>query len=251
METAPVIPVTKMQRFFIAVGVIRMKKTSIRSRRTPIAAPRVPLDHAMMAASAPVSFRLSASTGASFRRTAGKRVSPPAVRARRALAVSAAAKSYKITLLPGDGIGPEIMKTAREVLEEVGSQYDIAFEFTEALVGGAAIDATGVPSPETLATCQASDAVLLAAIGGYKWDTLPADQRPEQGLLGLRAGLGVFANLRPANILPQLIDASSLKREVVEGTDIMVVRELIGGITSASPRASARTRTARRRGSTP
>ena len=146
----------------------------------------------MMAASAPVSFRLSASTGASFRRAAGKRVSPPAVRARRALAVSAAAKSYAITLLPGDGIGPEIMKTAREVLEEVGSQYDIAFEFTEALVGGAAIDATGVPlPPETLATCQASDAVLLAAIGGYKWDTLPADQRPEQGLLGLRAGLGV------------------------------------------------------------
>ena len=190
----------------------------------------------MMAASAPVSFRLSASTGASFRRTAGKRVSPPAVRARRALAVSAAAKSYKITLLPGDGIGPEIMKTAREVLEEVGSQYDIAFEFTEALVGGAAIDATGVPlPPETLATCQASDAVLLAAIGGYKWDTLPADQRPEQGLLGLRAGLGVFANLRPANILPQLIDASSLKREVVEGTDIMVVRELIGGIYFGTP----------------
>ena len=149
---------------------------------------------------------------------------------------AAAAKNYNITLLPGDGIGPEIMKVAKEVLEEVGPQYDIEFNFTEALVGGAAIDAHGVPLPETLATCQASDAVLLAAIGGYKWDTLPAEQRPEQGLLGLRAGLGVFANLRPANILPQLIDASSLKREVVEGTDIMVVRELISGIYFGKPK---------------
>ena len=206
------------------------------NRRAPSHA-QTKFDHTMMAASAPVSFRLSASTGFSFRRAAGKQARLPAVRAQRALAVSAAAKSYKITLLPGDGIGPEIMKTAREVLEEVGTQYDINFDFTEALVGGAAIDATGVPlPPETLATCQASDAVLLAAIGGYKWDTLPAAQRPEQGLLGLRAGLGVFANLRPANILPQLIDASSLKREVVEGTDIMVVRELIGGIYFGKPK---------------
>ena len=117
----------------------------------------------MMAASAPVSFRLSASTGASFRRAAGKQARLPAVRAQRALAVSAAAKSYKITLLPGDGIGPEIMAVAKDILVEVGSQRDIAFDFTECLVGGAAIDATGVPlPPETLATCQASDAVLLA-----------------------------------------------------------------------------------------
>ena len=129
------------------------------------------------------------------------------------------------------------MKVAKEVLQEVGPQFDIAFTFTEALVGGAAIDATGDPLPdETLAMCQASDAVLLAAIGGYKWDSNPADKRPEQGLLRLRAGLGVFANLRPANILPQLIDASSLKREVVEGTDIMVVRELIGGIYFGKPK---------------
>jgi 3-isopropylmalate dehydrogenase len=149
-------------------------------------------------------------------------------RSARRMTIAAASKNYNITLLPGDGIGPEIMAVAKTCLVEVGSQHDIAFDFTEALVGGAAIDATGIPlPPETLATCQASDAVLLAAIGGYKWDTLPAEQRPEQGLLGLRAGLGVFANLRPANILPQLIDASSLKREVVEGTDIMVIRRVL------------------------
>ena len=191
----------------------------------------------MAAVAAPVSFRLT-SSAASFRRASLKtRARLPAVRARGRMVCAAAAKNYNITLLPGDGIGPEIMKVAKAVLEEVGPQYDIAFNFTEALVGGAAIDAHGVPlPPETLATCQASDAVLLAAIGGYKWDTLPAEQRPEQGLLGLRAGLGVFANLRPANILPQLIDASSLKREVVEGTDIMVVRELIGGIYFGKPK---------------
>lgn len=107
----------------------------------------------------------------------------------------------------------------------------------EALIGGAALDATGVPLPDvTLDTCKASDAVLLAAIGGYKWDTLPAALRPERGLLGLRAGLQAFANLRPATILPQLLDASTLKREVVEGTDIMVVRELTGGIYFGQPK---------------
>ena len=150
---------------------------------------------------------------------------------------AAAAKNYNITLLPGDGIGPEIMKVAKEVLEEVGPQYDIEFNFTEALLVSAPPSTpTASPSPRPLATCQASDAVLLAAIGGYKWDTLPAEQRPEQGLLGLRAGLGVFANLRPANILPQLIDASS-SSEVVEGTDTsVVVRELIGGIYFGKPK---------------
>jgi 3-isopropylmalate dehydrogenase len=192
-----------------------------------------------MAAMSAVSHRLPVSAGTSFRRVASKNTTrrSPSCRAQRAVQVSAAAKNYKITLLPGDGIGPEIMKVAQTVLTEVGGQFDICFEFTEALVGGAAIDAVGVPLPaETLAMCKASDAVLLAAIGGYKWDNLPADQRPEQGLLGLRAGLGVFANLRPANILPQLIDASSLKREIVEGTDIMVVRELIGGIFFGKPK---------------
>jgi 3-isopropylmalate dehydrogenase len=111
-------------------------------------------------------------------------------------------------------------------------------------MGGAAIDATGVPLPdETLEICRGSDAVLLAAIGGYKWDTLPNSLRPERGLLDLRAGLGLFANLRPATILPQLIDASSLKREVVEGVDIMVVRELTGGIYFGQPRGIFETET--------
>ena len=155
---------------------------------------------------------------------------------RRSVAVNAS-KKYDITILPGDGIGPEIMKVATAALEVAGKKADVEFAFTEALVGGSAIDATGTPLPdETLETCKASDAVLLAAIGGYKWDDLPSAQRPEQGLLGLRAGLGVFANLRPATVLPQLIDASTLRRDVVEGTDIMVVRELTGGIYFGKPK---------------
>ncbi|KAK9909656.1 hypothetical protein WJX75_005663 [Coccomyxa subellipsoidea] len=114
---------------------------------------------------------------------------------------------------------------------------DVNFQFTEAPIGGAAIDATGSPLPEeTLQICRQSDAVLLAAIGGFKWDQLPPEQRPERGLLGLRAGLGTFANLRPAVVLPHLADASSLKREVVEGVDIMIVRELVGGIYFGQPR---------------
>ena len=146
-------------------------------------------------------------------------------------------KRYRITLLPGDGIGPEILAVTTAVMKEVGQQLDLQFDFQEALIGGAAIDATGNPLPdETLATCKDSDAVLLAAIGGYKWDNLPNAQRPERGLLGLRAGLGLFANLRPAQILPQLIDASTLKREVVEGVDIMVVRELTGGVYFGQPK---------------
>ncbi|MBD1873858.1 3-isopropylmalate dehydrogenase [Nodosilinea sp. FACHB-131] len=157
--------------------------------------------------------------------------------------------TYRITLLPGDGIGPEIMAVAVDVLNTVGRQMDLAFEFEEALIGGAAIDETGEPLPEeTLKTCKASDAVLLAAIGGYKWDTLPRHQRPETGLLGLRSGLELFANLRPATILPQLIDASSLKREVVEGVDIMVVRELTGGIYFGSPKGVFETETGEKRG---
>ncbi len=126
------------------------------------------------------------------------------------------AQQYRITLLPGDGIGPEIINVAVDVLKVVEKQFDIQFEFQQALIGGAAIDITGEPLPAaTLEMCCNSDAVLLAAIGGYKWDSLPRHLRPETGLLGLRAGLGLFANLRPAKILPQLIDASSLKREVV------------------------------------
>ncbi|HYW20849.1 MAG TPA: 3-isopropylmalate dehydrogenase [Nodularia sp. (in: cyanobacteria)] len=158
-------------------------------------------------------------------------------------------QNYRITLLPGDGIGPEIMSVAVDVLKIVGKQFDLQFEFTQALIGGAAIDATGEPLPAaTLDTCRNSDAILLAAIGGYKWDSLPSNLRPEAGLLGLRAGLGLFANLRPAQILPQLIDASTLKREVVEGVDIMVVRELTGGIYFGQPKGIFVTDTGEKRG---
>lgn len=157
--------------------------------------------------------------------------------------------SYRITLLPGDGIGPEIMAVAVAILKAVGEQLNINFVFQEALIGGAAIDAKGEPLPaDTLELCRNSDAVLLAAIGGYKWDTLPRHLRPETGLLGLRAGLGLFANLRPATILPQLIDASTLKQDVVEGVDIMVVRELTGGIYFGQPRGIFTTETGEKRG---
>ena len=158
-------------------------------------------------------------------------------------------QSFRITLLPGDGIGPEIMAVTVEVMNQVGSQLDLKFNFQEALMGGVAIDATGTPLPDdTLATCRQSDAVLLAAIGGYKWDALPRHQRPETGLLALRAGLGLFANLRPATILPQLVEASSLKREVVEGVDIMVVRELTGGIYFCEPKGIFESETGEKRG---
>lgn len=157
--------------------------------------------------------------------------------------------NYRITLLPGDGIGPEIIAVAVDVLKVIGSQFNLKFEFQEAPIGGVAIDATGEPLPaETLEKCRDSDAVLLAAIGGYKWDNLPRHQRPETGLLGLRAGLGLFANLRPAKILPQLVDASTLKREVVEGVDIMVVRELTGGIYFGTPKGVFETETGEKRG---
>ncbi|MGA7938249.1 MAG: 3-isopropylmalate dehydrogenase [Kovacikia sp.] len=156
---------------------------------------------------------------------------------------------YRITLLPGDGIGPEIMAVAVRVLKTIGEQWDLSFTFQEVLMGGAAIDAKGEPLPaETLEACKNSEAVLLAAIGGYQWDTLPRHLRPETGLLGLRSGLELFANLRPAKILPQLIDASSLKREVVEGVDILVVRELTGGIYFGQPRGIFATETGEKRG---
>ena len=156
---------------------------------------------------------------------------------------------YRITLLPGDGIGPEIMAIAVEVMQVVGQQLNLSFEFQEALLGGAAIEATGEPLPDaTVETCKNSDAVLLAAIGDFKYDTLPRHLRPETGLLGIRAALGLFANLRPAKILPQLIDASSLKREVVEGVDIMVVRELTGGIYFGQPRGVFATESGEQRG---
>jgi 3-isopropylmalate dehydrogenase len=133
-----------------------------------------------------------------------------------------------IVTLPGDGIGPEIMAPAIQVLEAVGGE----FEFEEHAFGGASIDAHGTAlTDEVLAACKAADAVLLAAVGGPKWDTTdPSKPRPEQGLLGLRKGLGLYANLRPVKPLPALYDASPLRRERIEGTDLLVVRELTGGI---------------------
>jgi len=156
---------------------------------------------------------------------------------------------YRITLLPGDGIGPEIMKVAVDILKAIAPQFDLSFEFQEALIGGAAIEATGQPlPPETLAQAKQSDAVLLAAIGGYKWDSLPRSQRPETGLLAIRAGLGLFANLRPATVFPELIEASSLKPEVIAGVDIMVVRELTGGIYFGQPKGIFSLETGEQRG---
>jgi 3-isopropylmalate dehydrogenase len=158
-------------------------------------------------------------------------------------------KTYQITLLPGDGIGPEIMAVAVEVLKVVAEQEQLSLEFQTALIGGAAYEATGEPLPAgTLETCRQSDGVLLAAIGGYQWDSLPRHLRPETGLLGLRAGLGLFANLRPAAVLPQLVDASSLKREIVEGVDMMVVRELTGGVYFGEPKGIFTTETGEKRG---
>jgi len=135
--------------------------------------------------------------------------------------------AYHIITLPGDGIGPEIMAPTLQLLERLGD-----FEFEEHLFGGASIDAHGTAlTDETLEACRQSDAVLLAAVGGPKWDTTDPDKpRPEQGLLGLRKGLGLYANLRPVKPLPALYDASPLKRELIEGTDLLVVRELTGGI---------------------
>ena len=133
----------------------------------------------------------------------------------------------RIVTLPGDGIGPEIMAAAASVLALLGD-----FELDEQLVGGASIDAHGTAlTDEVLETCRGADAVLLAAVGGPKWDTTdPAKPRPEQGLLGLRKGLGLFANLRPVRPSPALLDSSPLKRELIEGVDLLVVRELTGGI---------------------
>jgi 3-isopropylmalate dehydrogenase len=135
--------------------------------------------------------------------------------------------SHHIVTLPGDGIGPEILASATRVLDAVGS-----FSYEEHAFGGAAIDAHGTPlTDETTAACRAADAVLLAAVGGPRWDSTDASApRPEQGLLGLRKALGLYANLRPVRPLPALYDASPLKRELIEGTDLLVVRELTGGI---------------------
>jgi 3-isopropylmalate dehydrogenase len=136
-----------------------------------------------------------------------------------------------ITLLPGDGIGPEVATAGRAALEAVASKYSHKFRFSEQLIGGASIDACGDPLPsDTIAACKDSDAVLLGAVGGPKWSDPNAAVRPEQGLLKLRSTLGVYANLRPVNVYPELAGASPLKNERLEGVDLMVVRELTGGI---------------------
>ena len=138
---------------------------------------------------------------------------------------------YKILVLPGDGVGSEVVREALKVLKKVESMAHLKFETKEAVVGGASIDANGVPiTDEALKTAKDSDAVLLGAVGGSKWDQLDYKVRPEQALLRLRKELGLYANLRPAVIDSSLIDASPLKKEIVEGVDILVVRELTGGI---------------------
>lgn len=136
----------------------------------------------------------------------------------------------KIVLLPGDGIGPEVTTEAAQLLEAVAGAYGAKFELNNALIGGAAIDATGDPLPdETLAACREADAVVLGAVGGPKWSDPNAQVRPEQGLLKIRKELGLFANLRPVRLHPKLMDASPLKPERLQGVDLVVVRELTGG----------------------
>jgi len=141
-------------------------------------------------------------------------------------------QKYKITLLKGDGIGPEIVDEAVKVLNKIANKHEFQVEYSEALIGGAAIDATGVPLPtETIEKCKSCDAILLGAVGGYKWDNVKGDMRPEAGLLGIRSALGLYANLRPAVIFEPLRSASPLKNEIIgKDLDIMVVRELTGGI---------------------
>lgn len=139
---------------------------------------------------------------------------------------------YHLAVIPGDGIGPDVVEQTLLVLDKVGEKFGHTFHYNKVLAGGCAIDATGGCLPqETIDVCKASDAVLLGAVGGWKWDNLPGDQRPERALLGLRKALGLFANLRPALLFEQLADASPLKPEILAGgLDIVVVRELTGGI---------------------
>ncbi len=146
-------------------------------------------------------------------------------------------KNYKIGVIKGDGIGPEIIDEAIKVLDAVSVTQGFNLKYEEMLLGGAAIDETGVPLPdETIQGVKKCDAILFGAIGGPKWDTLERHLRPETGLLGLRKEMGTFANLRPAMVYDELVNASSLKAEVIKGVDIMVVRELTGGIYFGQPR---------------
>jgi 3-isopropylmalate dehydrogenase len=146
-------------------------------------------------------------------------------------------KKYHIAVLPGDGIGPEIMDEAKKVLGVVAKRAGVQFEMEEGLVGGAAYDRCGTPLPEAvMEMAAASDAVLLGAVGGPKWEPLDYNLRPERGLLGLRSGLGLFANLRPVVVFEDLIDASPLKPDVIRGIDLLIVRELLGDAYFGNPR---------------
>ena len=145
--------------------------------------------------------------------------------------------NFNITLLPGDGIGPEVVGEAVRVIEKIAGTHKHSFKFTERLMGGCSIDQFGLSlTDETLADCKSADAVLLGAVGGPKWDDPSAKDRPERGLLALRKGLGVFANLRPVKVHPALIDSSPLKPEKLKGVDIIVVRELTGGLYFGWPK---------------
>lgn len=140
--------------------------------------------------------------------------------------------NYRIAVLPGDGIGPEICDGAIKVLKKIGQKFGHEFEFEFLPIGGAAIDKYGTPLPDfTVEKCLASDSVLLGAVGGYKWDNMPVDKRPEKGLLGIRKAMGLYSNIRPAKLWPSLAQASPLKHELVkDGIEIIIVRELTGGI---------------------
>ena len=147
----------------------------------------------------------------------------------------------RIALLPGDGVGQEVIPEARKAMDVVAKATGASFEFESGLVGGGAIDQTGSPLPEpTLRLCRDADAILFGAVGGPRWDDLPQEQRPERGLLRIRKELDLYANLRPVRCFSILVDASPLKRSVVEGTDLVVVRELTGGLYFGEPRGRER-----------
>jgi 3-isopropylmalate dehydrogenase len=150
--------------------------------------------------------------------------------------------TFRIAVLPGDGVGQEVTAEAVRVLRAVAKHAGASFEFEEGLVGGAAIDATGHPlPPATLDLCRKAHAILFGAVGGPKWENVPHERRAERGLLAIRKELDLYANLRPATCFPMLVDASPLKRSVVEGTDLMVIRELTGGLYYGEPRGRERT----------
>ncbi|MFQ5883006.1 MAG: 3-isopropylmalate dehydrogenase [Candidatus Methylomirabilales bacterium] len=147
----------------------------------------------------------------------------------------------KIVVLRGDGIGPEVVEEGLRVLRVAARRFGLAMEFQEALLGGVAIDATGDPLPEeTISLCKEGDAILLGAVGGPKWDSFSGDKRPERGLLRLRQALQLYANLRPIRLFPPLLEASPLRREVIEGTDLIIFRELTGGLYYGMPRGMER-----------